>query len=62
MVLALWQQLLDAITRPPRDVYTEDTLVGGARGSFRFALPGYPVRHVSNSNLTVGDWQLTVDR
>lgn len=43
MVLALWQQLLDAITRPPRDVYSEDTLVGGSRGSFRFALPGYPV-------------------
>ena len=42
-MFALWQQLLDAITRPPRDAYSEDTLVGGSRGSFRLALPGYPV-------------------
>jgi pimeloyl-ACP methyl ester carboxylesterase len=40
----LWSQLVDAITRPPRDTYAEDSLVGGPDGSFRFALPGYPVR------------------
>lgn len=42
-MLSLWQQLLDAIIRPPRDAYSEDSLVGGERGSFRLALPGYPV-------------------
>lgn len=42
-MFSLWQQLLDAIIRPPRDAYNELELVGGERGSFRLALPGYPV-------------------
>lgn len=42
-MFALWQQLLHAIIRPPRDAYNEGELVGGERGSFRLALPGYPV-------------------
>ncbi len=42
-MFALWQHLLGAIIRPPRDAYNEFELVGGERGSFRLALPGYPV-------------------
>lgn len=30
-------QLVDAICRPPRDVYTENQLVGGMRATFAFA-------------------------
>lgn len=31
----LWEQLVDAVIRPPRDVYTEADLVGGRKATFR---------------------------
>lgn len=40
-VAALWDQLVDAVCRPPRDdAYTEADLVGGRRASFRQVAAG----------------------
>ena len=33
----LWDQLVDAVCRPPRDEYSEEDLVGGRRAAFRLA-------------------------
>lgn len=42
-IAGLWDQLVDAVCRPPRDnAYTEADLVGGRRASFRWVLPPPP--------------------
>lgn len=33
--MGIWDQLVDCIVRPPRDIYTTEDLIGGTRGRFR---------------------------
>eukprot|EP00890_Picochlorum_soloecismus_P001336 jgi/Picsp_1/2202/NSC_05666-R1_esterase lipase domain-containing protein len=40
----LWDQLVDAVCRPPRDVYMEADLVGGTRATFAFAAQSSKIR------------------